>query len=132
MALGVPGTQFWVNDLPNEVNKRFVADFRKKHGGKYPSFYGAQSYDAIMLIDSAVRAVKGKLSDKDGMRAAMRKADFPSVRGKFRYGNNHFPIQNFYLQNTVLDAEGNFTLKTVETVLKDHQDPHAAKCPMKW
>jgi branched-chain amino acid transport system substrate-binding protein len=132
MALGVPGTQFWVNDLPNEANKRFVADFRKKHGGKYPSFYGAQSYDAIMLIDSAVRAAKGKLSDKDAMRAAMRKADFPSVRGKFRYGNNHFPIQNFYLQDTVLDAEGNYTLKTVSTVLRDHQDSYAAKCPMKW
>ena len=85
-----------------------------------------------MLIDSAVRAVKGNLRDKDAMRAAMRKADFPSVRGKFRYGNNHFPIQNFYLQDTVLDAEGNFTLKTVSTVLKDHQDSYAAKCPMKW
>ncbi len=132
MALGVPGTQFWVNDLPNEANKRFVADFRKKHGGKYPSFYGAQSYDAVMLIDSAVRAVKGDLRDKDAMRAAMRKADFPSVRGKYRYGNNHFPIQNFYLQDTVLDAEGNYTLKTVSTVLKDHQDSYAAKCPMKW
>ena len=132
MAIGVPGTQSWVNDLPNEANKRFVADFRKKHGGKYPSFYGAQSYDAIMLIDSAVRAAKGKLSDKDAMRAAMRKADYPSVRGKYRYGNNHFPIQNFYLQDTVLDAEGNYTLKTVSTVLKDHQDSYASKCPMKW
>jgi branched-chain amino acid transport system substrate-binding protein len=132
MALGVLGTQQWVNDLPNEVNKRFVADFRKKHSGAYPSFYGAQSYDAIMLIDAAVKAVKGNLKDKDGMRAAMRKADFPSVRGKFRYGNNHFPIQNFYLQETVKDAEGNFTLKTVATVLKDHQDPYASKCPMKW
>lgn len=133
MALGVPGTQQWVNDLPNDVNKRFVADFRKKHNGAYPSFYGAQSYDAIMLIDTAVRAVKGNLKDKDGMRAAMRKADFPNTRGKdFKYGNNHFPIQNFYLQDTVKDAEGNLTLKTVATVFKMHQDSFHDKCPMKW
>ena len=31
LALGVPGAQHWVNDLPNEANKKFVADFRAKH-----------------------------------------------------------------------------------------------------
>ena len=66
-----------------------------------PSFYGAQSYDGIMLIDSAVRAVKGNLADKKGMIAAMRKANFKSVRGKFTYNINHFPIQNFYLLKVV-------------------------------
>ena len=28
-AVGIPGAQEWVNDLPNEQNKRFVADYRK-------------------------------------------------------------------------------------------------------
>jgi branched-chain amino acid transport system substrate-binding protein len=28
LALGIPGAQHWVNDLPNEANKKFVADFR--------------------------------------------------------------------------------------------------------
>src|SRR6476661_409941 len=51
-ALGIPGAQAWVNDLPNEANKKFVADFKAKHKA-YPSFYGAQSYDAVGLIDSA-------------------------------------------------------------------------------
>ena len=46
LALGVPGAQQWVNDLPNDANKKFVADFRAKHKA-YPSFYGAQSYDAV-------------------------------------------------------------------------------------
>ena len=66
LALGVPGAQEWVNDLPNEANKKFVADYIKKYPGKRPSFYGAQSYDAANLIASAVRATKGNLSDKDG------------------------------------------------------------------
>jgi branched-chain amino acid transport system substrate-binding protein len=131
LALGVPGAQEWVNDLPNEANKRFVADFIKKYPGKRPSFYGAQSYDAAMLIASAVTAVKGNLSDKEAVRKALEKADFKSVRGKFRFGNNHIPIQDFYLQDVVKDANGDYVLKTVTTIVKDSQDSFHDKCPMK-
>jgi branched-chain amino acid transport system substrate-binding protein len=131
LALGVPGTQQWVNDLPNDANKKYVADFRAKHK-VYPSFYGAQSYDAVNLINSAVVASGGDLSKKDAMRAEMRKANYASVRGPYKYGNNHFPIQNFYLQDVVKDAEGNLTLKTVATIVKDSQDKFHNKCPMKW
>ena len=131
LALGVPGAQEWVNDLPNDANKKFVADFRAKHKN-YPSFYGAQSYDAANFVNSAVVAVNGDLSKKDAMRAEMRKAHYASVRGPYKYGNNQFPIQNFYLQDVVKDAEGNFTLKTVTTIVKDSQDQFHDKCPMKW
>ena len=124
-------TQFWAPDLATPVSKIFVQDYRKKYG-RYPSFYAAQSYDTIMLIDSAVRAVNGDLSNKDGMRAAMRRAAFPSVRGPFRYGNNHMPIQNFYLRKVVKDAEGNYTTSIVKTVYTNHQDPYAKDCKMSW
>jgi branched-chain amino acid transport system substrate-binding protein len=131
LALGVPGAQHWVNDLPNEANKKYVADFRGKHKN-YPTFYGAQSYDAANFISSAVVAVNGDLTKKDEMRDAMRKANYASVRGPYRYGNNHMPIQNFYLQDVVKDAEDNLTLKTVATIVKDSQDKHHDKCSMKW
>jgi branched-chain amino acid transport system substrate-binding protein len=131
LALGVPGAQEWVNDLPNDANKKFVADFRSKHKN-YPSFYGAQSYDAANFVNSAVVAVNGDLTKKDAMRAEMRKANYASVRGPYKYGNNHFPIQNFYLQDVVKDAQGNLTLKTVATIVKDSQDQFHDKCPMKW
>jgi branched-chain amino acid transport system substrate-binding protein len=129
-ALGVPSAQEWVNDLPNEQNRRFVADYRKKHPGLSPTFYGAQSYDAAMLIDSAVVAIKGNLSDKDALRAALEKADFKSVRGGFRFGNNHFPIQNFYLQEAAKDANG-YALKTVATIVENSQDRYHDTCTMK-
>jgi branched-chain amino acid transport system substrate-binding protein len=130
LALGVPGAQQWVNDLPNEANKKFVADFKAKHKA-YPSFYGAQSYDAVNLVNSAVVAVKGDLSKKDDMRKEMKKANYASVRGPYKYGNNQFPIQNFYLQDVVKDADGVLTLKTVATIVKDDQDRFHAQCPMK-
>jgi branched-chain amino acid transport system substrate-binding protein len=131
LAIGVPGAQHWVNDLPNDANKKYVADFKAKHKN-YPTFYGAQSYDAINFINSGVVAVKGDLSKKDELRAAFRKANYASVRGPYKYGNNHFPIQNFYLQDVVKDADGLLTLKTVATIVKDSQDEHAKKCAMKW
>src|SRR5438128_9223837 len=131
LALGVPGAQEWVNDLPNDANKNFVGDFKAKHPYG-PSFYGAQSYDAVNLVNSAVKAVNGDLGKKDAMRDEMRKANYASVRGPYKYGNNHFPIQNFYLQEAVKDAGGNLVLKTVATIVKDSQDRFHDKCPMKW
>lgn len=129
LALGVPGAQEWVNDLPNETNKKFVADYIAKYKLR-PSYYGAQTYDAVGLINSAVTAVKGDLTQKDAMRKEMEKADFKSVRGHFTYGNNHIPIQNFYLQDTV-KAGDDYVLKTVATIVKDDQDRFHDKCPMK-
>src|SRR4030081_835677 len=130
-ALGIPGAQEWVNDLPNEENKRFVADYRKKSPGLRPSFYGAQSYEAAQLIKSAVAAGNGDLRKKDAMKAEMQKANFKSLRGPFKYGNNHIPIQSFYLQDVVKDAQGELSLKTVATIVKDAQDSFHDKCPMK-
>src|SRR6202795_1222695 len=131
LALGVPGAQEWVNDLPNEANKKFVADYIKKYPGHKPSFYGAQSYDAANLIASAVNATKGYLSDKAVVQKALEKADFKSVRDKFRFGNNHVPIQAFYLQDVVKDDKGDYVLKTVATIVKENQDSFHGKCPMK-
>jgi branched-chain amino acid transport system substrate-binding protein len=130
-ALGVPGAQEWVNDLPNDQNKKFVEDYRKKYPGLRPTYYGAQAYDAAQLINSAVVAVNADTSKKDAMKAAMEKADFKSLRGAFKYGNNHIPIQNFYLQDVVKDADGGMSLKTVATIVKDDQDRFHDKCPMK-
>ena len=128
-VLGSKNTQEWSPDMDNAVNKRFVGDYLKKHG-KYPSFYGAQAYDSIMLIKSAVEATGGNLKDKDALRKALKAADFDSVRGRYTYGNNHMPIQNFYLREVVEDSEGRWTTKIVKTVFTNHQDPHASKCKM--
>jgi branched-chain amino acid transport system substrate-binding protein len=130
LAVGVPGAQEWVNDLPNDANKKFVADYKAKYNAS-PSFYGAQTYDAAALIDSAITAVKGDLGNKEGMRKEMEKADFKSVRGGFKFGNNHIPIQDFYLQDAVKNADGSYSLKTVGTIVKNDQDKFHDKCPMK-
>jgi branched-chain amino acid transport system substrate-binding protein len=127
-AVGVIQALQWAADLPNDANKKFVADFVAKHKAE-PSFYGAQSYDAANLIASAVAAVKGDLSSPDAVRAGLKKADFKSVRGGFKFGPNNYPIQNYYMQEVVKDGDA-FRLKTVATAVEDFQDVHYSKCKM--
>jgi branched-chain amino acid transport system substrate-binding protein len=128
LALGIPGAQQWVRDLPNPANKKYVDDFRSKHKTD-PSFYGSQTYDAVPLLDSVVTAVKGDLTKKDEMRRAAEKANFKSVRGNFKFGPNHIPIQNFYLQEAVKEGD-EFRMKTVATIVENDQDKHHQKCKM--
>jgi len=130
-ALGNYEARYWSPDLKVEASQKYVADFKKKFGYT-PSYYGAQSYDGILLIDSAVRAVKGDLSDKKGMVAAMRKADFKSTRGKFTFNVNHTPIENFYLLKAVRGAGGEVEMQIQKTVFENHKDSYYQECPMKW
>ncbi len=128
-VLGTHSTGFWSPDLDTPQNKQFVEGFKAKYA-RMPSFYAAQTYDALFLIKSAVDAVNGDTTQLDTMRSAMEKADFPSVRGKFTYGNNHMPIQNFYLTQVVEGDDGNWTTKIVDTIYTNHQDPHAQDCKL--
>jgi branched-chain amino acid transport system substrate-binding protein len=130
LAVGNPSAMMWVSDLPNDANKKFVADFKAKYK-TIPSFYGADTYDAVALINSAVTAVKGDLSNKEGMRQEMEKANFKSIKGNFKFGNNHLPIQNFYLEEARKDDDGSYSLHTISTIVKDDQDAYHAQCPMK-
>ena len=124
-ALGILGTQSWSPDLDNDINKKFVADYKAKFGG-YPSFYAAQAYDTIMAIDHAIATSGSK--DTDKMRAALAKGNIPTTRGVLKMNSNHFPIQNFYLRDAVLDADGVVTSKVLSTVFTDHADSYAASC----
>jgi branched-chain amino acid transport system substrate-binding protein len=129
VALGIPGVQVWVNDFPNATSKKFVADYKTKYKTP-PTYYAALSYDAVALLNSAVVAVNGDLTRKDDLRKELEKANFPSVRGKFRFGKNHMPIQNYYLQTVVKEADGSIVLKTAATIVEDSQDRFHERCKM--
>jgi len=130
-AIGQWETKFWNHDLDVPASKKYIADFRKKFGYT-PSFYGAQSYDGIMLIDSAVRANKGSLKDTKAVVAAMRKADYASIRGKFQWNVNQHPIQDFYLIQTVKGGPDGVTTEIKRKVFEKHKDSYYQDCKMAW
>ncbi|MBN7777218.1 ABC transporter substrate-binding protein [Nitratireductor aquimarinus] len=125
-ALGVKNAASWAYDLDNEANKTFVEGFKEAYG-RLPSVYAAQAYDTANLILSA--AGKASVKDKDAFRAALKEADFDSVRGKFSFNNNNHPIQDFYVREVVKDGD-TLTNKIVSTAFTDHQDAYAAECKM--
>ena len=129
--LGLLNTSHWAHDLDNAPNKAFVAAFRKEYNGRYPSIYAAQAYDVILSMDAAVKAVNGDGSNRQGLVDALKKAQFPSVRGPFKYGNNHYPIENFYLRVIGKDSAGRLTNKTLSTLLTNYADAYGDKCPLK-
>jgi|TARA_R110000850_G_scaffold277144_4_gene424421 branched-chain amino acid transport system substrate-binding protein len=128
-ALGVNIGTFWSPDLDVPENKVFLEEFEKKHN-RIPSQYAAQSYDAALLIASALKKVNGDMSDKKAFAKALKEADFNSVRGSFKFGNNNFPIQNMHMLRVVKDDNGQIVLKTIATPLKDHQDAYHQECSM--
>jgi branched-chain amino acid transport system substrate-binding protein len=128
--LGTFDTAHWALDLDNAANKKFVAAFEKEYK-RLPSLFAAQGYDAALLIDAAVRDVKGRIEDVEALRKALRAARFQSVRGPFKFNRNQYPIQNYYLRVVARDSQGRLVNKTLGTIFKDHGDAYVQECPMK-
>ena len=126
--LGVLNTAHWTHDLDIPANAEFVAAFRSKYDGRYPSVYAAMAYDSLMAMDAAVRDVAGKVEDREALLQALRKPSFKSVRGDFKYGVNNFPVQNYYLREVGKDAQGRLTNKLIGTTLEQHQDAYVGAC----
>src|SRR5215831_12788997 len=129
-ALGFFGGSNWAPNLDNPQNKKFVSDYESEFGA-VPATYAFQAYDAALLIDGALKATKGDTADKDALRAAMQKADFTSLRGRFAFNTNHYPIQDFYLVKVAKRADGKFETEIVQKVFENYADPHAKDCKMK-
>jgi len=128
--LGVFNVTHWSMDADNPTNKRFVADFDREYK-RLPTGFASQGYDTALLIDSAVRRVKGDMNDKEGIRRALRAADIRATRGEFRFNNNQFPVQNYYLQVVGKGADGRLVNKTLGTVLTKRGDVYSDQCKMK-
>jgi branched-chain amino acid transport system substrate-binding protein len=130
-AIGQYEARFWSPDLNVPASKKYVADFEKKFGYT-PSFYGAQSYDAIMLIDSAVRGTKGNLKDSKALAREMHKANYNSVRGKFQFNSNNHPIQDFYLLQAVKSGnKDGVEMKILTKAFEKHKDAYYQDCKLK-
>jgi branched-chain amino acid transport system substrate-binding protein len=126
-AVGMFGGADWAPNLDNPQNKKFVASYEAAYNS-VPGSYAMQAYDAAMLIDSAVKAVKGDLTNKEAVAAALKKADFTSLRGAFKFNTNGYPIQNFYLTKVAKRPDGKYQTEIVEKVFENYGDSYAKDC----
>jgi branched-chain amino acid transport system substrate-binding protein len=126
-AVGMFGGANWAPNLDNPQNKKFVAAYEAAYN-VVPGTYAFQAYDAAMLIDSAIKGVKGDLSNKDAVAAALKKADFTSLRGAFKFNTNGYPIQDFYLTKVAKRPDGKFQTEIVQKVFENYGDRYAKDC----
>jgi len=128
---GLFNTAHWSPDFTNPANIKFMAEFRKEYK-RTPTLYASQGYDAALLINAAVRDVKGNLDDKEAVRKALRSARFESVRGPFKFNNNQYPVQNYFVRVVGSDGQGGLINKSfAEPILRNHGDAYAEQCAMR-
>jgi branched-chain amino acid transport system substrate-binding protein len=128
-ALGFFGGANWAPDMKNAESQAFVKAYEEAYKA-VPGTYAMQAYDAAQMIDAAIKSAGGKLDNKDAIRAGLRKADFKSLRGKFKVGANGYPVQDFYLVQVVGRADGKFVTSLRQKVFEDYVDVYAKDCKM--
>ncbi|WP_212770035.1 ABC transporter substrate-binding protein [Thalassovita mangrovi] len=125
-AMGVKNTSQWSKDIDNAANKAFVESFLAEYG-RLPSLYAAQGFDTANLMISAME--KADISDADAFRAALKAADFASVRGDFTFASNNHPIQDIYVREVIKEGDV-YTNKIVGVALEDRSNAYVDECKM--
>jgi branched-chain amino acid transport system substrate-binding protein len=126
-ALGMEVSAQWNSDFDNPVSKKFVADFQAKYS-RMPTYYASQAFDTALAIAAALKGTGGRVDDTEAFRREMLKANFQATRGKFRFGPNQHPIQDWYAIRPERGADGKLFLKTQGLVLPDRGDAYAEQC----
>jgi branched-chain amino acid transport system substrate-binding protein len=129
-VLGSETADYWSPDIDTPGNKRFVTDFRSKHG-RVPSNYAAAAYDLIPYVKAAIEQSGGDVSDVARVRTSLRKADYDSVRGRYQVGQNGFPIDRFYRVEVSTEPSGAWTLRSKGVVLENTPDPYIGACKLR-
>jgi branched-chain amino acid transport system substrate-binding protein len=130
--LGIFDTAHWAYDLDNDANRKFVAAFEKEFN-RIPTLFAEQGYTTALVIDAAVRSVKGKIEDEKAFHKAVMAAPgrFKSPRGDWKFAHNGTPIQDYYLRVVAKDSKGRIVNKKIGTVVNDLVDFWAKDCKMK-
>ena len=128
-AIGTWYVSPWNHVYDSPANKRFVSDFKKKHG-RLPTQYAAQAYDAVVLLDAAIKARKGDISNRSALVKAMTHAKVSTTRN-LKYNVNHFPIQNFYKLRIVAGPSGHPEIKAAGIAVANMKDDFVDQCRMK-
>jgi branched-chain amino acid transport system substrate-binding protein len=101
-AQGMLTTLHYADNLDTPRNNAFRKSFALTYKAN-ADVYAVQGYDAAQILAAGLNAVKGDLSKRDAMTAAMHKVAVDSPRGKFTISAAGNPVQDIYLR----EAKGN-------------------------
>jgi branched-chain amino acid transport system substrate-binding protein len=99
-ALGIVTACWYSAELDNPLNRHFAPAFRKQF--KYdPGFYAASTYVEAAVLEAALKAVGGKIEDKDAFMAALRATHVDTVRGPVKFDQFGNVVGNVYIRKVV-------------------------------
>jgi branched-chain amino acid transport system substrate-binding protein len=116
-AQGLLTTLHYADGLPVAKDKAFRTAYQAAYKVA-PDVYAVQGYDAAQLLGIGLNAVKGDVSKRSDLVAAMEKAKIDSPRGTFTLSKSHEPVQDMYLRK----VEGTQN-KYVSVAVKGLADP---------
>ncbi|MEO8060597.1 MAG: ABC transporter substrate-binding protein [Burkholderiales bacterium] len=96
-AQGLFTTLHYADNLNTPRNNAFRNSFALTYKAN-ADVYAVQGYDAAQILNAGLKAVKGDLSKRDALTAAMRKTVVDSPRGKFTISPAGNPVQDMYLR----------------------------------
>ncbi|GIL06833.1 MAG: hypothetical protein AMXMBFR72_12900 [Betaproteobacteria bacterium] len=96
-AQGILTALHYADNLNTPRDNAFRLNYAKTYKLQ-PDVYAVQGYDAAQLLAIGLAAVKGDVSKRNEMIAAMEKARIDSPRGGFTLSKAHNPVQDFYLR----------------------------------
>jgi branched-chain amino acid transport system substrate-binding protein len=115
-ALGVMTPLIYSAALDTPANRKFVKDYRAKFG-KVPSYFSETNYTSGRWIAEAVKAVEGKVEDREAFLAALKKVSIPdALRGPVKLDANGNPIQNVYFRKVERNKDGELQNTVIMTV----------------
>jgi branched-chain amino acid transport system substrate-binding protein len=99
-AQGLETTLHYADGLNTKRDKEFRAAYSKAFSTE-PDVYAVQGFDAGLLLAAGLEAVKGDITKRKELIAAMEKAKIDSPRGAWTMSKAHNPIQDIYLRRVV-------------------------------
>ncbi|HXC38970.1 MAG TPA: ABC transporter substrate-binding protein [Burkholderiales bacterium] len=123
-AEGLETTLHYGDGIDTPRNKSFQLAYAKTFKLQ-PDVYAVQGYDAGQLLGIGLKAVKGDMSRKKEMYAAMGSAVIDSPRGKWKMSTGHNPVQDMFIRK-VVGTENRVT----GVAMKALDYPSAATCKM--
>jgi branched-chain amino acid transport system substrate-binding protein len=114
-ALGIITSCWYSAELDAKPNQTFAPAFRKEF--KYdPGFYAAATYVNGAVLEAAIKAVNGKVEDKNAFMAALRATNTDTVRGPVKFDEYGNVVGNVYLRK-VTRKDGRLVNSVIKPVL---------------
>ena len=115
-ALGVITPLIYSAALDTPANRKFVKEYRAKFG-KVPSYFSETNYTSGRWISEAIKAVEGKVEDREAFLAALKKVQIPdAIRGPVRLDAHGNPIQNVYFRKVERNRDGELQNTVILTI----------------